>query len=213
MRISERSFIAWLRKKPKPTRARATCDDGPVRTVVINARQGAAFWREAVDSLAALSPLRVELLNDAGDLIRAKDIEPELEEGQEEQEALEQQAALEERSSRSSSEDARLVQFARLLSEAYRNGAEAQRASSEVAFGRLIDLTNVAFQRLDALEKAYSRSFTERLREQAAGGAGKPDDLQAFLAAFLGGMAQGKPNGAPNGATTPAPPPEGATVV
>lgn len=209
--VNDPAFKAWLRRKPKPNRVRATCEDGPDRTVAINARTGASFWNDTIATLASLRVVRVEALDAEGNVLRSRDVDPD--DGADGEEPEEQEEPELPPAAKPTTTDATLIQFAKLLSEAYRNGADAQRASSEVAFTRLVELTNVAFQRLDALERAYSRSFNERLRDAAntpASGGG--DDLQGLIGAMLGGMAQAQAAKATNGAsspTTPAPGPAG----
>jgi len=194
MHLREKRFKSWLRRKPRPNRVRATCEDGTTRTITINAQQGGTFWADTIETLESLQPVRVEALDAAGDTIRAIDITTDEEEEGDDSEVA---APVTATPVVSASDDGRLVAFARLLAEAYRNGADAQRASSDVAFSRLVELTNVAFQRLDSLERAYSRSFSERLREQAADGAQQGGgDFNALLMAMMQGMAQaqaGKP--------------------
>lgn len=214
--IHDPAFKAWLRRKPKPNRVRATCEDGPDRVVAINARTGASFWNDTIDTLASLRVVRVEALDAEGNVLRSRDVSPD-DDQEEEQEEEQEQEAPAPLAAKPTTTDATLIQFAKLLSEAYRNGADAQRASSEVAFTRLVELTNVAFQRLDALERAYSRSFSERLRD-AQSGAGAAtaggDELQQLLGAMLGGYVQsqaGKANGAASPAATAAPAGEGAS--
>jgi hypothetical protein len=145
-------------------------------------------WAEAIDTIASLDPIRVEALDPAGNVIRAiaTTCEEEAEDGGEvvEQDGTVVPASSPESVSRAS-EDTRLIAF--------------ERASSDVAFGRLVDLTNSAFQRLDALEKAYSRSFYDRLKEQAADKGDSGGDLQSLLMAMMGGMAQAQAAKAVNG--------------
>lgn len=187
MALSERRFLSWMRRKPRPTKLRAHVESGAPRVLPVRANSGGHYWKELLESLASLSPTMVEALNDEGDVLRAVPIIEEEEAEEEETEEEEAEEAAEEvRRSSTASEDRRLETFAKLLAQAYKDGAAANNEASEKAFTKLVDLTNVAFQRLDLMEKMYSRAFRTQMRAiDGEEPKGESVSLQDLLMTFL----------------------------
>lgn len=195
----------WLLQHPKPARVRVTRDDREPQDLAVGGRS----WMKLAETIAALGPELVEAFNESGELIRA--VRPEQE--------LQRSEAAEIPEGLASDPNALLLtHFANLLHRAYEH-------SSEIAFTKLVDITDRMNERSESIERRLERAeasnralqqerydeLMERAQEAAEHAAetgGNPQQamLGSMMEAFFGGaMAGGRPprppmNGAPNGA-------------
>lgn len=160
-------------------------------------------WSKVADTVLAVAPEVVELLDSKGNLIRAWRFE------EFDQPRSNEKAPVPEVIS-NDPETARLTHFADLLHRAYE-------FSTELAFNKLVDLveridarSDSIEQRLERAEAAHRRAMNDRLEdawdrvEEKAEEAGTPDLKDQIMASWMQGAMQGKgakpppPNGAGN---------------
>ena len=203
--MNQRQLRTWLLHKPRPTVVRATPSDGGA-VQDIKTHQRTSFTKLA-ETIEALGPELVECLDKDGSVLRAKRMDDA---DAHRSDAAEIPAAI------AQDPDAlRLTHFANLVHRAYEH-------STEIAFGKLVELVDRIDARSDAIEQRLERAEArhrrvveeqvddafERANELAAQAAeaGNGDAGQQMLGAFLqGAMAKGGPAKAggkkpPNGA-------------
>ncbi|HWO12533.1 MAG TPA: hypothetical protein VNN80_23715 [Polyangiaceae bacterium] len=188
----------WLLQNPKPARVRIVRDGEPQEMAV-----GNQSWMALSRTIVALAPDLIEALTEAGELIRATRPEQELQRS----EAAEIPEGLQH------DPNALLItHFANLIHRAYES-------SCEVAFQKLVDITERMNERSESIERRLERAesanralqqeryeeLIERAQEFAENAAGGGDPQQAMfgqmMQGFLGGAMQGRP---------PRPPSNGA---
>jgi len=184
----------WIRRKPEPHAIAVTTDDG-VKTVKLGG--GRRKWKDAETTVLALQPSHLEALDKEGTVLRVCDLElPEVEGGDEDIKPT-------------SRFESNLVLVARLLKDAQKNGADAQAEAYRVAFDKQAALVELAYRRLEGLERAWTRALNLQAK---VGGEEKENPLElmatAFMARMGGGMMPGMvpPNGQPTAQAAPAAP-------
>lgn len=190
----------YLMAHPKPATVRVTNADGEVKDI----KRGSTSWQKLADTVAALGPELIECLDEGGEIIRAVRPERELQRSQ----AADIPKGLEADPSA-----LLLTHFANLIHRAYEH-------SVEIAFNKLVDLTDRLNERSEGIERRLERSeatgrqlqqeriddLLDRAQDAAAnavadGGDGQQAMLASMLQSFLGGAMQrkGVPNGSSNG--------------
>lgn len=190
-----RGFLLQL---PKPHTVRVTGDGEPQEL-----RPGRSYAKLA-DTIAALAPDLIELLDKDGAVIRAARMDAE--------EAHRSDAAPMPEGLKADPNALMLTHFANLVHRAYEH-------SSEIAFSKLVELVDKMNDRADGIEQRLERAESrnrallqdqvdaefERAQEvaAAAGASGGEGDLgQQLVGSFLSGAMNGKAAGAkpaPNG--------------
>jgi hypothetical protein len=180
------------------------------------ARAEGQSWQDMADSIAAMEPSVVEVIDKDGKLLRA--IKPQEEDDQgrrvRDNRSVPLPPAL-----HTDPETARICYMADLLHRAYQHSTDVaydqtQKAYGE-AFGRLIDLVeridsrSTAIEtRLERTERAYQRSLQDQIDDAfdraeeagaaAAASAGEGDLETMMIKSFMGGMHSGRADkGAP----------------
>lgn len=194
----------WLLQNPKPARVRIVRDGEPQEMAV-----GNQSWMALSKTIVALAPDLIEALTESGELIRATRPEQELQRS----EAAEIPEGLQ-----ADPNALLLTHFANLIHRAYEH-------SSEVAFQKLVDITERMNERSESIERRLERAeaanramqqerydeMLERAQEAAEAAAEAGGNPQQ---AMLGAMMQNFVGGAMNaGARPPGPRPtsNGAT--
>jgi hypothetical protein len=209
-----RELRGWLLCKPRPAALRVVAGDQQIHKLEIT--EGVR-WVEVANTVCSLQPELVEALDAKGNLLRAvRPDEVEIDDRAPPNTSLEQDP-----------ENARLITFAKLLSDAYKDSREF----TAMAFDKLGELfqavvakANSQEKTISALDRMVQKLMLEKVAESAA--AEGDGDGPLTLDSLLQGMLQGKlqaeaerrahqangANGAPtNGTTNGAPKPkEGA---
>ena len=181
---------SWLRREPSPASIM-------LADLEIAVPDGRSKWAELDATIAGKAKRgdRVEAYDDDGTLLRAF----VWNEGAAEPPApTETAAAVVARS-----EDARLVEFARLIAAASDRGAERHAQAYQTAFNTMENLVNLVSNRLVAMETAWQKAMVataqaqaEAIRAQQSGDAESP--MAMLLPMLMGGMAPKTPT-PPNG--------------
>ena len=190
----------YLMAHPKPATVRVTNSDGEIKSI----KRGSTSWQKLADTVAALGPELIECLDESDEIVRAVRPERELQRSQ----AADIPKGLEADPSA-----LLLTHFANLIHRAYEH-------SVEIAFNKLVDLTDRFNERSEGIERRLERSeatgrqlqqeriddLLDRAQDAAAnavadGGDGQQAMLASMLQSFLGGAMQrkGVPNGSSNG--------------
>lgn len=164
----------WMRKSPMPAIIRCHTANGP-RDVVIDASDPRR-WANAETSVLALFPAAVEALSADGKTLRAVNLEDT------------NVAPDEEEAKGTTAKESELVLIARLIKDAYNDGAANHAQAFEKSFAPMISMVDVMSQRLAGLEKAlfrYASLNMQKSEEQP------PEDaaMQTMLQAFMQGQA------------------------
>lgn len=181
----------FLIQQPKPALVRVTGDGEPQEL-----RPGKSYQRCA-ETIAALDPQLIELYDSQKQLLRAMDLR--------EEDARRSDAAPIPEGIKQDPHALMITHFANLLHRAYEH-------STEIAFNRLVDLTDrlndrseAIEQRLERAESQYRRLANEQI-EAALDRAEEAQQQQAdgnlgeqMLGAFLGGRGERVPAAAANG--------------
>lgn len=171
---------SWLRRLPHPV---AVLVDG--RRVEVG--QGKRKWADAEESILALNPLRVEAIDASGTILRAVSLDRDDPTETDKKPVVESE----------------LQTFAKLLSAAYTQGANATKDAYAMAFVENTNLVSILAQRLGALEIAWQRAMTQTASLQAqlaeAASEGGDDAVLALLGPMMAGAKVAKANGAANG--------------
>jgi hypothetical protein len=182
----------WLSQQPQPVTIRCATPDGE-RTIQINAK-AKRRWGEAARAIDTFEATRIEALDGQGTVLRVCDIELPTHE--------------EERPPVPSSQLQSDVVV--IMNHLATHLAHAYEHSTQVAFSHLCEVVNIAFARLDGLERAWTRMLNLQMKtaqgpeEQAeAGEVNLNALLQHFGASFLQGKLAG-PQGTPTAATARA---------
>ncbi len=179
--MEARQLRGWLLCQPRPASLRIEAGDGQIHTMEIALP---VRWVEIAHSVCSLQPVKVEALDAKKNLLRAvrpdeieNDDRPPL------NTSLEQDP-----------ENARLITFAKLLAEAYKDSREF----TAVAFDKLGELFQAVVRKADSQEKTISaldRMVQKLMLEKVAagvGGDGDGDGGPLTLDSLLQGMLQGK---------------------
>lgn len=196
MRIGTPAFVTWMRARPRPDKVKALLESGSTRTVKVRPRKGVRYWKEVVDALSAYEVMSVELLDEEGNVLRSMTVEAEEETPEGAAERTEKRwptppdvpPTAVEVATQQTTKNTMLVEFARLLKEAYVTGASMQAKASEHSFNKLVELTNVAFQRLDTLERSYNRVFKARVNRDLDAAGGEEDVPDAAVSQMIQGL-------------------------
>lgn len=191
----------FLLKTPKPTTVRISVDD---ETQDIKPNKG---YAKCAETIAAMGPELVQCLDGEGNLIRAMRTDTA--------DAQRSDAAELPTILATDPHAAMLTHFANLLHRAYEH-------STEVAFSRLVELTDRMNDRSDQIERRLERAEAANRRvvedqiadaferaeeiatkatEDGAGGGFGEQMMQAFLGGRMRAAAAPKVNGAAGGAT------------
>lgn len=192
----EKKVRSFLVSTPRPAKIVVRTEEDEVHE--LGPAKGGQSWSSIARSIIALGPKSIEVYNAADKVERAMRCDDE-----DEKPATE--IAIPSALS-SDPETARLTHFANLL-------FRAQQFSTEVAFGKMVEVFEMVSEqwtatnsRLERVETAYRRTLQDQLRDEyervaemkaeaEAGGTQSP--LETLAEAFAGGMAQAK---ATNGA-------------
>lgn len=177
--MEPRELRGWLLCQPRPSSLRIIAGDQQVHTLEIT---NGVRWVEVATSVCSLQPELVEALDAKGNLLRAvRPSEVETEDTAPRNQSLEQDP-----------ENARLITFAKLLAEAYKDSREF----TAVAFDKLGELFQAVVRKADSQEKTISaldrvvqKLMLEKVADAASGGG---DDGPLTLDSLLQGMLQGK---------------------
>jgi len=171
----------FLLRNPRPASLRMkTADD--VQLMII---PPAPHWAEIAESVDALAPELIEMLDSGGKIIRAVKSDSF------------DDSAIDEKTERAKTaskitfdaETERFNLFAHLIAEAYKH-------STEIAFGKMVDLFQSVVAISDSKEKALEtlykmlRHAYEENAELAIDAESKKDPLTDLVGAFMGGQAQ-----------------------
>jgi hypothetical protein len=168
----------WLRRAPTPV---AVLADGQRIEVPKSPR----CWSELVETLGTINPTRIACLDAQGGTIRAKTFD-------------------DDSPAPASTESSELQTFAKLLAQAYSNGADAQAKAYSAIFEENTKLVRLLADRLGALELAWQKSLQVHARmvtdlaEAHAAAATQEEDggvLNALAAGMMQAQAQPPPNG------------------
>lgn len=190
----------FLLVMPKPTKIVVTCGDGSEEEIDPKGRA----YQKIAETIHALDPQHLRLFSEDGKLIRAKEYVTE--------DSRRSDAAAVPEALKADPQAAMLTHFANLIHRAYEH-------STEVAFSRLVEITDRMNERSDNIEQRLERAERDnrkliqeqiddafdRAREIAEGKQGDGGSFpENMMQAFMGGMNSDKPsqtqsNGKPNG--------------
>jgi hypothetical protein len=197
--MNAQNLRGWLLQLPKPALLRCTVD-GEVEEL-----KPGKSWQKLAETIAALQPELVQALDAEGNILRA--LRPDT------ADARRSDAAEIPTGLAADPQALMLTHFANLLHRAYEH-------STEIAFGKIVELVDKMNDRSEGIEQrleraeararrlqedniedAYARA--EELAAQAAETGGNDELKNHLLGAFLSGKMNGppKPNGASNGAS------------
>jgi hypothetical protein len=212
---SYQSIKQYFARDPIPAKLRVdTLDDAEPREYVIDKRQP-RIWKSLHAALLGMRALSAECLNEQGQILRRVEFEHHSDDDDAEPPAAAAMAIptmpLPE------NEDARMLAlFAQLLSNAYKDGAAAQRESSDNAFRMLVDLANSAIKRMESLERAWTRTVGIGVVPPAEGGGDKSGTdaggIMQILQQFMQGQAMAQQAAAARAAAANGAVPDGADV-
>lgn len=172
----------WLQRNPQPKQLRCTDGDDEERLVKIGVLR--TKWRDA--TRAAEGFARVEALDGDGAVLRVWE-DPELADGE--------AAAAPPKGV--SSEDARLMQFAKLLNDVADKSAARHADAYKMAFDLIAELARGQIERAQALERAWQKLVSAAAQDVPDGAQGMADQVVAQLLAnaLSGGRETKDPNG------------------
>jgi len=180
----------WLFRKPAPALLRCKCVDGETRTIKVD-HASKRKWVDAESSIEAMGATSVEALDAKGNHIRMTAIE---------QDPLDAPPALPAVAA-TTPEQKTLEVFARLLAEAYKNGAASTEHPVRMAFDTLGQLLGLMMKRLDEVSAREAKQITAAMKV-VQGETVEPaeDPLMSMFSAFMQGRsAAAALNGAANG--------------
>ncbi len=189
---------SWLMKRPRPAMLRLHFADEAVQEM---ARSEGQSWQDMADSIAAMDPIIVEVLDGDGKLLRA--IKPQEEDGSGGR-VRDNRSVVVPPALQADPETARICFIADLLHRCYQH-------STDVAFTKLVDLVDridsrsTAIEtRLERTERAYQRSLQDQIDDAferaeeageaaAAAAAGGDEDFESMMVkSFMGGVRSGR---------------------
>jgi len=202
--MDAREIRGWLLCQPRPISLRIV--SGDQQPHVLEIIQGMS-WIQAAESVHALQPELVEALDAKGQLIRAvRPNDVEVDEKPDANVSLSQDP-----------ENARIITFARLLADAYKDSREF----TAMAFDKLGELfqavvakANSQEKTISALDRMVQKLMLEKVAEGTGGEDGGPLTLDSLLQAMLQGKLQAEAEktaasgGKANGAKRPKEQPE-----
>ena len=196
-----KEFRGWLLCQPRPTSLRIEAGDGQLHKMEI---LHGVRWVETANSVMSLQPVKVEAIDEKGNLLRA--VRPDEVENAE---RVPVNASLQQ-----DPENARLITFAQLVAEAYKDSREF----TAMAFDKLGELfqavvakANSQEKTISALDRMVQKLMLEKVADAAGGdgGDGGPLTLDGLLQSMLEGKLQAeaerRANGTTNGTTNGAP--------
>jgi hypothetical protein len=180
--MSATQIRRFLLRAPRPASLKIQCGDEE-RLMEI---PSSPHWGEIAESVDALAPDRIEMVDKAGKFIRAVKAEQfadVVEDEKATRKAVQEKLAFD-------AETMRFIKIAELLADAHK--------FSEVAFNKLaaivdsVTKSNVEKDRfIDAMQKAY-RKVLEDNAELAVQGEGEQDPMQMMMQMFFAGAMQRK---------------------
>jgi hypothetical protein len=176
--MDPRELRLWLMAKPKPSRVRILNPDGEQQYVAIP--ENGVKWVDLANSIWALQPEAIEALDDKHQLLRAIRPSEQAEDNPIDNMSLAQDP-----------ENARLITFANLVAEAYKDSREF----TAMAFDKLGELFQAVVAKANSQEKTISaldRMVQKLMLEKVAEGGVNEDGSPLTLETLLQGMIQGK---------------------
>jgi hypothetical protein len=187
---------SWLMKRPRPAMLRLHLSDDVTQEM---ARAEGQSWQDMADSIAAMDPIVVEVLDKDNKLLRA--IKPQ-EEDANGGRVRDNRSVVVPPALQTDPETARICFLADLLHRAYQH-------STDVAFTKLVELVDridarsTAIEtRLERTERAYQQSLQAQIDDAfdraeeagaAAAAAGGEGDFESMMVkSFMGGMQTGR---------------------
>lgn len=212
-------LYSWIRRRPQPEVLVAHCADGVKR---LPKPHGNKPWRDWIDTVMKVDPLRVEAIDKDGSILRVADLSM----GGDEDAVL--GPAGQVTTDAGNRTQSTLVVLAGLLSESYTRamnafqlGAEMARSSSEAQTAHLLEMMTLQMQRVTVLERFVTQSHIhaiaqiEEARQLAAERADTGEEgggmLEQMAANFLPGLMAGQQARATT-AKPPAPKPPKPTA-
>jgi hypothetical protein len=183
---------SWLLRKPVPALIRCKCVDGEMRTIKLDP-QSKKKWVDAASAIDDMGATHLEALDAKGNTLRMTECERDPLDAP--AEPLPQVAA-------ATPEQKTLEVFARLLAEAYRNGAASTEHPVKMAFETLGQLLGLMMKRLDEVSAREARQINAALRvAQGETVEPKEDPLMSLVGSFMQGRmaAAAMTNGAASG--------------
>lgn len=163
---------SWLRRVPHPSSVRLDRKD------VVRINEGKTKWRDVLDVIEQHQPTLLEALDSNGHVLRATELQSDKDRDDDEKPA--------EKGAKTD-----LSEFARLLADAYKSGAEQHAAAFQLAFAENTKLVQVLAERLGGLEKAWQTTLEQRAEELAAAAANAGDGGESLLTGPLAPLIQG----------------------
>jgi hypothetical protein len=175
----------WLLRKPMPAFLRCKCIDGTTRTIKVD-HTSKKKWVDAEQAIDAMGATSVEALDAKEHTLRLTEIEQDPLDAQPAASALPPVAA-------QTAEQKTLEVFARLLADAYKNGAASTEHPVKMAFDTLGQLLGLMMKRLDDMSARESRQINAALKV-AQGEHVEPaeDPLMSLVSSFIQGTQMGK---------------------
>lgn len=175
----------WLLRKPMPAFLRCKCIDGTVRTIKVD-HASKKKWVDAQEAIDAMGAMSVEALDAKEHTLRLTEIEADPLEAPPAIAALPPVAA-------QSPEQKTLEVFARLLADAYKNGAASTEHPVKMAFDTLGQLLSLMMKRLDEVSAREARQINAALKV-AQGETVEPseDPLMSLVGQFMQGAQMAK---------------------
>jgi hypothetical protein len=167
----------WLFQAPAPFVIRCKCVDGEVRTIKVD-HASKKKWVAAEAAIDAMGASHVEALDAKGNTIRMMGVERE----------ADPEAEPSAEAKATTSEQKTLEVFARLLAEAYKNGAASTEHPVKMAFDTLGQLLGLMMKRLDDMSARENRQINAALKvAQGEQVTPQEDPLMALVGQFMAG--------------------------
>jgi len=179
--MQPRELRAWLLMQPRPKSLRIVAGDGQIHKYEI---AHGVRWIEAATTVASLQPEAVEAFDEKQNLLRA--IRPDDVDDPPEP----RNAAIDQ-----DPENARLMTFARLIAEAYKDSREFTAMAFDKLgelFASVVKKTESQERTIVAMDRAVQKLMLEKVADAAAGAADGegPLTLDSLLQAMLQGKMQ-----------------------
>ena len=196
----------WLMLQPRPARVRVHVE-GEATPRELVALAGGQSWAKLADTVDAFKPRLVEALDAAGAVVRACSAEQLADAADEEPDAASSPRYAEDDPTVALAGDSQIETFARLLAQAHQTSAQQAQAFIQIAFDKLVEMSNVQSQRLDRMQTLVDSMHRRFMNQAAAAGGGDAEEpandqgalLMQMLSQFMAGQNAAKANGAANG--------------
>jgi len=174
---------SWLLRKPTPALIRCKCVDGETRTIKPDP-QSKKRWVEAAAAIDDMGATHLEALDAKGNTLRITECE---------RDPLEPAAEPLPAVASSTPEQKTLEVFARLLADAYKNGAASTEHPVKMAFETLGQLLGLMMKRLDEVSAREARQINAALKvAQGETVAPAEDPLMSLVGSFMQGQMAAK---------------------